>query len=240
MKAELKKFDHVLANFAGCSVRRPVDTLLAVARKKVERFYEELRLKEEYNKEGERRDIELCRVQEELQEAKAQIARLSQPSTSKRESTDIGVQVSVEIEDASTQSNPVETGEIGIVGIKVLEEVLRRKKEKKQGKEGKKKIEGKGKGKVRAKDSTSAGLSPYEDLSDYEKEVEEIVRDEALVIPPVTKKQPAVRQTGPKVAKSPAAKYKKPAKPVKVKDDDNAGDYWSTLAPGKQENGQNY
>jgi len=96
-------------------------------------------------------------------------------------------------------------------------------------------------------------FSLYEDLSDYEKEV---VKDEAPVTPPITKKQPIVHQTGPKAAKSQAAKYKKPAKPGEVgeyvhtrafvvhgipygkhytgcEENRNAGDYRSTLAPGR-------
>ncbi|KAF8430732.1 hypothetical protein BGX38DRAFT_1277770 [Terfezia claveryi] len=242
MKAELKKFDHFLANFAGCSTGRPVNTLLAAARKKMEKmgrsverqqlqeleeelesfreqFYEELRLKEEYNKKGQRRAEELCQA----------------------ELTDLGVQVSVELEDAATQSNPVETREMEAVVVKVLEEVMKRKKVKKAGKERKEKSEGKGKGKLRAKDSTTVGdtllaknkiqedeemvdvgrFSPYKDLSDYEKEedIGKVGKDEAPVTPPVTKKQPVVHQMGSQVANPLAAKHKKPTKPVKVEEE---------------------
>ncbi|KAF8436988.1 hypothetical protein BGX38DRAFT_1274288 [Terfezia claveryi] len=57
---------------------------------------------------------------------------------------------------------------------------------------------------------------PYENLSDYEAKIR---KDEDPVTPPSPKKQPTVRQVGSKAAKPPVAKYRNPAKPVKVEDE---------------------
>ncbi|KAF8450197.1 hypothetical protein BGX38DRAFT_1269692 [Terfezia claveryi] len=92
-----------------------------------------------------------------------------------------------------------------------------------------------------------------------EKELEVLVKDEAPVIPPVTKKNSPPNVRGPKAAKPPTAKYKKPAKLVDSKEyvdtkafvvhgipyhkphcrhdtqheeDRNASDHGATLAPG--------
>ncbi|KAF8416305.1 hypothetical protein EV426DRAFT_432378 [Tirmania nivea] len=124
------------------------------------------------------------------------------------EMVEVGIQASPDMINASTEPQ---------------EEILVEEKKKK----GQRQSKGKGKEKEGAKDSDriqedvemvdQERFTLYEDLSDYEKE--EVVKDEAPVTPPVTKKQPVVRQTGPKAAKSPAAKHKKPAKPVKVEND---------------------
>ncbi|RPB23925.1 hypothetical protein L211DRAFT_229987 [Terfezia boudieri ATCC MYA-4762] len=119
--------------------------------------------------------------------------------------TDKGIQASMEMEDASIQSISIETEEVEVA--EVLEEAIEKKREKKESKERSK---GMGKRKERAKDSRPAGdtppaknkiqedvemldegrFSPYEDVSDYGKEVEEVMKDEAPVTPPVTKKSP--------------------------------------------------
>ncbi|KAF8428532.1 hypothetical protein EV426DRAFT_711199 [Tirmania nivea] len=228
MKAELQKFDHFLANFAGCSTRRPVDTLLAAAQKKVEKMSRSKSIKirelEKSYKELEVAFDNLCdeakaddedlsearskisSLKMELEDAKALViqlkSQLEAQVVEKNEgrvkmetevkTIDKGIQVSVKTADTSTQSDPFEK--------------QRKERERKEKGEAK----GKRKGKERAKDSVSAGDTPpaknkkkedeemgfslYEDLSDYEKEVEEIVKDEAPVTPPVTQKQPIVRQ----------------------------------------------
>lgn len=106
MKAELKKFDNFLANFAGCSTGRPVDTLLAAVQKKVEKMghsVDRQRIQEleeevvrevewmkkysEENMENIRLSDELDQAQKELKAVKASITQLNQQAEVKVEST---------------------------------------------------------------------------------------------------------------------------------------------------------
>ncbi|KAF8420461.1 hypothetical protein EV426DRAFT_576400 [Tirmania nivea] len=187
------------------------------------------------------------KAQRELEEAKVSVTQLKLQLEAQAEEK-VKAEEKIEIEVETTDK--VKIQEEVEAEVEKLEERREQKREKKQRKERKEKREEKGKrkGKKKAKDSLSAGdtplaknkrkkdeemvdlqgLSLYENLSDYEKEGEvgKVVKDKAPVTYPITKKQPVARQTGPKAAKSPAAKYKKLTKPVKVEDDE----YFDTKA----------
>lgn len=149
MKAELKKSDNFLANFAGCSVGRPVDTLFAAARKKIEKMghsKEQQRIKElEVEIDFYKEEAKMYRRHTDLVDA--ELRELRELTREKIESADTGVQASPAVEDASTQSVSMGTGKEDAT-------IVEGRKRKRKG--GSKKEE-KGKGKVGAKDSSSAG-----------------------------------------------------------------------------------
>ncbi|KAF8415347.1 hypothetical protein EV426DRAFT_665610 [Tirmania nivea] len=226
---KFEQLSNFLADTIRCSRGRPVATLIGAVEDHLEKL--EVRSREDpkfrnLKSETQRKTEELKKIKEEkkvwVEEKKKMEERLA------------SVQREPEQEQTLTQVpkpvKKIETVEVGIqaspdmvdVITETQEEVPVEKKKKQRQRQSKEKV----KKKEGAKDSNriqedvemvdEERFTLYEDLSDYEKE--EVVKDEAPVTPPVTKKQPVVRQTGPKAAKSPAAKHKKPAKPVKVKD----------------------
>ena len=144
-----------------------------------------MRLAENVRKEG----VERLKAEVAKKELEEELGQLKKKLTLKPEVAEVGTQASPETVDASTE--PIS----GVGGSKELEGAIKRKKEKTERKKEK------GKGKEGAKDRRSGGdtppptkpkedvimedldrYSPYEDLSGYEKEVEDV----ALVI---TKRQ---------------------------------------------------
>ncbi|KAF8459339.1 hypothetical protein BGX38DRAFT_1264279 [Terfezia claveryi] len=104
-----------------------------------------------------------------------------------------------------------------------VEEQRRRKQKRSKGK-GKEKEETKNRN-IDVEMADEGRFSPYEDLSEYEKEE---VKGEAPVTPPITKKKPVgiccARNTLPPTH---GRHY------TGSEENRNAGDYWSTLAPGR-------
>ncbi|KAF8453444.1 hypothetical protein BGX38DRAFT_1268558 [Terfezia claveryi] len=164
---------------------------------------------------------ELNKLVRELTAFKAQV---EQRSSSKRELADKAVHVFVEVKDSATE--PI-LKLVGRAKMEGLEEVMERKRRRRR------RVRGRGRGKKKRGPRTAlrqvrhhrqkkkvqedvemgdeVSFSPYEDLSEYEKERVEERGPGGLQSP---KKQPTKRQVGIKAVKSSAAKYIKSTKPV--------------------------
>ena len=140
--------------------------------------------------------------------------------------------------DASTEPM-IEERDTGVED-KVLESAIERKKTKKERKKGnRKEKEGAKDGKLEGdtpppikiqEDIMMKGIdrySPYEDLSEYEKELE----DAAPVNPPITKKQTTKRQVVLAKAGKPNPDLPNTSQPPRQSTKTNMSSLWSTESP---------
>jgi len=119
-------------------------------------------------------------------------------SVEKAEVVEVSIQASPDMVDASTEPQ-----EEALVEVRERKE--RKRMEKKQTETGKERAESSGLEKQEDEVMLEAGrYSPYEGLSEYEKEIE----DMALVTPPITKKQTTRRQVERPAGRPQPTKYK--------------------------------
>jgi len=212
-----ERLANYLASAIGCSRGRPVGTLIGAAKDHLEKLesrvredprvknlqsetkrkVEKLRKLDDEKKERDQVIFSLRRELRQMEEASAPAVE----SVEKAEVVEVGIQASPDMVDASTERRE-----------DALVEASGEKKERKRMEE-KKRTE---KGKERAKDSglekqedevmlDTGRFSPYEDLSEYEKEIEDV----ALVTPPITKKQTTRPQVERPAGRPQPTKYKR-------------------------------